>query len=135
MTTGLGQKSRSAVGAAAVSLASTADNIVSFAGPAKIYRLGLHVTVAKTTGTALVISVQSVAGVTESVLGTATSPDTMAAGQNLYKEFNPPLVVPAGSFGKAEITTASNDGSGRVWLDFVEDPLTKSYLDGLTVLT
>jgi len=132
----VGQKTRITTQIAVTDLGAATDDLIKFVGPAKVYRIGAHLTdEAKTTGTAWVISVQSVVGVTETVLGTATSPDTVAVGATVYKEFNPPLVVPAGAFGKLEVTTAGNTGQGEVWAEISDEPLTKTYLDGLVAMT
>jgi len=113
---------------------STLTNaVIAVKGPVKVYRVGWHVTVAKTTGTALVLTVQSVAGVTETALGTITSPDTMAVNTNYVKEFNPPLSVAEAQWMKIESTTAGNDGTSFVWVEYKNEPLTKSVLDTFIV--
>lgn len=120
-----------------LTLVNTTDSIITLAGPVTIYRVGIHAAVAKTTGTALVITVQSVAGVTESALGTVTSPDTFVAGNNLAKSFNPPLTVAAGAYAKLEITTGAGGGAptGKVWVEYTDEPLTQAWLDTVIALT
>lgn len=142
MSAGLGNKSRLTAGVgigenAGILLTTTTEiqSLLAMVGPLKIYRFGLHVTVAKTTGTAGIVTMTSALGLTATALATVTTPDTMAAGQTLVKEFNPPLVVAAGARFYADITTAANAGSAVMFVDYVEDPLTKSYLDGLVALT
>lgn len=130
----IGEKLR-LVSAGAVSLSTTTDNILNWVGPIRIHRVGVHCTVAKTTGTAGVVSLQSVAGVTETAVGTVTTPDTMAAGSTYYKEFNPPLSIAAGARFKAEVTTAANAGSGVVFAEYYEDPLTVTNTASFGALT
>lgn len=122
-------KSRFTKQGASLTNSTLTDNIAQAVGPVKVFRLGLHATVAKTTGTALVITVQSVAGVTETALGTFTSPDTIALAATVYKEFNPPLAVAEGRYMKVESTTAGNDGSSFVWVEYTDEPMTKGFLD------
>jgi hypothetical protein len=133
----IGGKRRFSTNITSATLTATSDELLTVIGPAKIYRLGIHATAAKTTGTAFVLTVQSVAGTTETALGTATSPDTFAVGATLVKEFNPPLVVAAGALGQIEISTAGGGGSPTaiVWVDATEEPLTKTYLDSIVALT
>lgn len=132
----IGKKRATSTGAP-VTLVDTNDNIITLQGPVTIYRAGLHCAVAKTTGTALVVSIQSVAGVTESVLGTFTTPDTFVAGNNLVKEFNPPLAVAAGAYAKLENTTAAGGGAptAKYWVEYTDEPLTKTWLDAQIALT
>jgi len=134
MSAGLKNKSRICT-AGAVSIQTGTDNNCVLVGPVHIYRFGVHQTVAKTTGTAGVFTLESVAGVTETTLATATQPDAIAVNVVTYKEFNPPLVVAEGAWFKVETTTNANAGSGVMFVEYVEDPLTKSTLDGLVAMT
>jgi len=120
---------------APLALANTTDNILNQIGPVRVFRFGMHITVAKTTGTAGVFTLQSVAGVTETSLGTATMPDTAAVNTTLYKEFNPPLVVAIGAHFKIEQTTAANDGSAVLFIEYADEFLIKIFFDGVVVLT
>lgn len=118
---------------AVVDLGATTDDLFNIAGPLKVWRIGVHlVDEAKTTGTAWVIQVQSVTGTTETSLGTATGPNTLAVGGCTYKDFDVPLVVAEGSYLKVEVTTAGNTGQGLVWIEYEDLPMTKAYLDTLT---
>ena len=122
---------------ATVTLLDTNDNLITVVGPVKVYRAGIHTIVAKTTGTAGVITLQSVAGVTETALGTITTPDTMAAGEVLYKNFEPPLNVVEGAYLKIEQTTGGGGGNAtiKVFVEYTEEPMTKAYLNARVALT
>lgn len=115
--------------------ATTAEVVGPIWGPIKVYRLGVHLTAeAKSTGTAWVITLFSSDGVTETSLGTATGPDTLAVGGDAVKTFSSPLVVPEGAYLTGNVSTAGNDGQGLVWVDYTEEPTTKGWLDGVTAM-
>lgn len=99
-------------------------------GPLRIYRFGLHMLSAKTTGAAWVIQLQACNGVTETVLATLTGPDTAAVGSNIVNSFEPPLVVPLGSYFKAEVTGAGVGGGQNAvaWWEATLEPLTRDWL-------
>lgn len=120
---------------AIVNLSTTTDSIFCIVGPIRVHRAGIHVTTAKTTGTAGVITLQSVAGTTETSKGTMTTPDTMAAGATLYKNFDTPIDIAEGAMFKAEVTTAANTGQGYLWVEYEDRPMTKEALSDLTALT
>lgn len=113
---------------AIVNLSTTTDSIFCIMGPIRVHRSGIHCTTAKTTGTAGVVQLQSVAGVTETQVGTMTTPDTMAAGSNYFKQFDTPIDIAEGKMFKMEVTTAANTGQGYLWVEYEDRPMTKDTL-------